>query len=296
MSDVKTTLAARGARVEAWLASCLQNLPMPERLRTAMQYSLSAGGKRLRPVLCLSTALLCGEKEDAVMPFAAGFEMIHTYSLIHDDLPAMDNDDLRRGKPSSHKAFGEALAILAGDGLLTDAFAFMARTPLPAERVLAALRTAAEAAGSGGMVGGQVLDMAFVDRDVATVSLPELQAMHKGKTGALFRGACVCGGQLAGADGVRLASLAAYGEALGLAFQIVDDILDLTQDTATLGKPAGSDAASGKITYPVLFGLPRSRELAAAAAEQAVVSLAAESGPDAAFLTDLARLLVHRIN
>ena len=262
--QVKTILAERGAQVEAYLQHCLDAIPMQGRLKEAMYYSLLAGGKRLRPVLCLSTAALFGLSTEAVMPFAASLEMIHTYSLIHDDLPAMDDDDLRRGRPSCHKAFDEATAILAGDALLTDAFGFMASTvkDLPAGRVLEALET--------------------------------LQTLHALKTGAMFRVACVSGGLLAGASESDIASLRAYGEALGVTFQIVDDILDETADTATLGKPAGSDAEMGKTTYPSLMGLNRSRELAQEFAEKAVGSLSAFSGQDAAFLKGLALMLVTR--
>ena len=260
--QVKTILAERGAQVEAYLQHCLDAIPMQGRLKEAMYYSLLAGGKRLRPVLCLSTAALFGLSAEAVMPFAASLEMLHTYSLIHDDLPAMDDDDLRRGRPSCHKAFDEATAILAGDALLTDAFGFMASTvkDLPAGRVLEALASVYSAAGSA----------------------------------AMFRVACVSGGLLAGASEPDIASLRAYGEALGVTFQIVDDILDETADTATLGKPAGSDAEMGKTTYPSLMGLDRSRELAQEFAEKAVDSLSAFSGQDAAFLKGLALMLVTR--
>ena len=220
--------------------------------------------------------------------------MIHTYSLIHDDLPAMDDDDLRRGRPSCHKAFDEATAILAGDALLTDAFGFMASTvkDLPAGRVLEALASVSSAAGSAGMVGGQILDMDCTGK--TDVPLETLQTLHALKTGAMFRVACVSGGLLAGASEPDIASLRAYGEALGVTFQIVDDILDETADTTTLGKPAGSDAEMGKTTYPSLMGLDRSRELAQEFAEKAVDSLSAFSGQDAAFLKGLALMLVTR--
>ena len=292
--QVKTILAERGAQVEAYLQHCLDAIPMQGRLKEAMYYSLLAGGKRLRPVLCLSTAALFGLSAEAVMPFAASLEMIHTYSLIHDDLPAMDDDDLRRGRPSCHKAFDEATAILAGDALLTDAFGFMASTvkDLPAGRVLEALASVSSAAGSAGMVGGQILDMDCTGK--TDVPLETLQTLHALKTGAMFRVACVSGGLLAGASEPDIASLRAYGEALGVTFQIVDDILDETADTATLGKPAGSDAEMGKTTYPSLMGLDRSRELAQEFAEKAVDSLSAFSGQDAAFLKGLALMLVTR--
>ena len=228
----------------------------------------------------------------AVLPFAVGLEMIHTYSLIHDDLPAMDDDDLRRGRPTCHKVWGEATAILAGDALLTDAFGRMAAVPLPPDRVLAAVALAARAAGAAGMVGGQILDMDCTGK--TDVPLETLQTLHALKTGAMFRVACVSGGLLAGASEPDIASLRAYGEALGVTFQTVDDILDETADTATLGKPAGSDAEMGKTTYPSLMGLDRSRELAQEFAEKAVDSLSAFSGQDAAFLKGLALMLVTR--
>ena len=291
---VKTILAERGAQVETYLQHCLDTIPMQGRLKDAMYYSLLAGGKRLRPVLCLSTASLFGLPTEATMPFAAALEMIHTYSLIHDDLPAMDDDDLRRGRPSCHKAFDEATAILAGDALLTDAFGFMASAAqtLPAERVLRALGAVSSAAGAAGMVGGQILDMDCTGK--TDVPLETLQTLHALKTGALFRVACISGGLLAGASESGLDCLRAYGEALGVTFQIVDDILDETADTATLGKPVGSDAEMGKTTYPSLMGLERSRELAQSFADKAVESLNGLSGPDASFLKGLALMLVTR--
>lgn len=293
---VKAVLAERSGLVETWLSSCLASLPIPPRLRDAMNYSLLAGGKRLRPVLCLSTAALIGAELATVLPFAAALELIHTYSLIHDDLPAMDDDDLRRGRPSCHKAFDEATAILAGDALLTDAFGFMASVGLesgiPASNVLRALREAALSAGGSGMVGGQIVDMECTGKQ--DVPLPTLRALHALKTGAMFRAACVCGGLLAGGTNEAMAALRTYGDELGITFQIVDDILDETADTATLGKPAGSDADKGKTTYPSLLGLERSRELAKEHAERAAASLQAFSGPDAAFLQGLALLLINR--
>lgn len=290
---VRECLHRKGKIVEVFLEQCFDGRVMPDRLRAAMRYSLLAGGKRVRPVLCLSCAALCGGAEDAVLPFAASIEMIHTYSLIHDDLPAMDNDDLRRGKPSNHKAFDEATAILAGDALLTDAFAFMAGTALPPVQVLRAVVTLAEAAGAPGMVGGQVLDM--IHTGEGTISLAELRRMHAMKTGALIRAACVSGAQLAGASEAQTAALSSYGAALGAAFQIADDILDVTADTATLGKPAGSDAAQGKMTYPALLGLEQSRILAEEQMTAAVDSLRTYAGPEAEFLRGLARYVVNRV-
>lgn len=303
--------------VEEFLSRSLADLTIPENLRKAMNYSLLAGGKRLRPVLCLMCAEICaaiapgtqggqpGQLLERALPFAAGLEMIHTYSLIHDDLPAMDDDDLRRGRPSCHKAFDEATAILAGDALNTDAFAFMASAglgtgALPAERVLAALAEVATAAGAQGMVGGQVLDLAFTGQSLpddlaARLALSgPLRHMQSLKTGALFRAACVSGGLLGGASPIQIAALRDYATHLGVAFQIVDDILDVTQDTATLGKPAGSDEQEGKLTWPALFGLPRSTELACEAVSAAAAALVPLSGSQP--LVELAQKLLSRVN
>ncbi|MEG2173476.1 MAG: polyprenyl synthetase family protein [Desulfovibrionaceae bacterium] len=290
--DFKTRLHAEGARVDKYLATCLDQRALPERLQSAMYYSLMAGGKRVRPVLCLSTAAMCGLPVDAVLPFACAIEMIHTYSLIHDDLPAMDDDDLRRGKPSNHKAFDEATAILAGDALLTDAFCFMTSVELPAARVLAALGTVAQAAGGSGMVAGQMLDMLYTG--VGRVELEKLQHMHALKTGALLRASCISGAQLAGAGSGQLEAISQYGASLGVAFQIADDILDITADTVTLGKPAGSDQEQGKNTYPALVGLDQSRALANTHMLHAVECLNNFSGSEAAFLRALARYVVER--
>ncbi|WP_297670718.1 polyprenyl synthetase family protein [uncultured Desulfovibrio sp.] len=290
--DMKALLRDRGRDVEAFLTTCLDGRDMPPRLRESMLYSLLAGGKRLRPVLCMSTAALCGLEAQRALPFAAAIEMIHTYSLIHDDLPAMDDDDLRRGRPSNHKAFDEATAILAGDGLLTDAFLTMCRTALPPERVLAAVAELALAAGSSGMVGGQEWDMLYTGGPA--VDLERLRGMHAMKTGALLRASCVCGALLAGAESAAREAVAAYGAALGVAFQIADDILDVVADTATLGKPAGSDAAQGKNTYPALVGLEKSRELARAQADAACAALAGFDGREAEFLRALAEYTITR--
>ena len=289
---VKKILAERGAQTEEWLAHCAETLSMPPRLREAMRYSLLAGGKRLRPVLCLSTAALSGLPAAAVLPFAGALELIHTYSLIHDDLPAMDDDDLRRGRPSCHKAFDEATAILAGDALLTDAFFYMASCPLPPKPLLNAIRAVASAAGSTGMVGGQIMDMNCTGRTEVTIA--ELRLLHALKTGAMFRVACTSGGLLAGAPEPQINALQAFGEELGIMFQIVDDILDETADTSTLGKPAGSDAAQGKTTYPSLLGLEKSRELARIHGNRALDALSPFAGTDADFLRGLTLLLLER--
>jgi geranylgeranyl diphosphate synthase type II len=294
---IKGRLAERALGVEKYLEECLHDRGIPNRLLQAMEYSLLAGGKRLRPVLTLAWATMLGGDTERVMPFAASLECIHTYSLIHDDLPAMDDDDLRRGRPSNHRQFDEATAILAGDGLLTESFVLMTEASLvrglPAERVLRAISTLAVAAGSGGMVGGQAVDMEFTGR--AEVTLDELRAMHAMKTGALITAACECGAVLAGASEDDVENAREYGRAVGVAFQIVDDVLDVVGDTGTLGKPAGSDAAMGKSTYPALVGLDRSRELAEGYASEALARLSAYNGREKLFLADLSRYIVDRV-
>ena len=297
---IKERLAQRADGVEAFLRSCLRDRGVPRTLLASMEYSLLAGGKRLRPALTLAWAKMLSKDdavEGAVMPFAASLECIHTYSLIHDDLPAMDDDDLRRGKPSNHKQFDEATAILAGDGLLTEAFGLMSAASivngLPADRVLRAISVLAQAAGAGGMVGGQVVDMAFTGRD--GVPLDELREMHAMKTGALITAACECGAILAGADDADVENGREFGRAVGVAFQIVDDVLDVVSDTETLGKPAGSDEAMGKSTYPALLGLERSKELAAEHVETALKRIEGYDGDERIFLADLARYIVDRV-
>lgn len=295
--SIKERLAVRAAGVESFLESCLKDRGIPARLLASMDYSLLAGGKRLRPVLVLSWAAMLGGKADAVMPFAASMECIHTYSLIHDDLPAMDDDDLRRGKPSNHKQFDEATAILAGDGLLTEAFGLMSAASivkgLPADRVLRAISVLAHAAGAAGMVGGQAVDMEFTGRK--DVPLNELREMHAMKTGALITAACECGAILAGGSDADVDNAREFGKSIGVAFQIVDDVLDVVSDTETLGKPAGSDEAMGKSTYPALIGLEKSKELAGEYIETALTRLAGYAGEEKDFLSDLARYIVDRV-
>ena len=294
-ADLKNKLTAYKDLTENFLISCLRGRGIPSRLLEAMEYSLMAGGKRLRPALCLAVGDLLGGKREAVLPFAVALEIIHTYTLVHDDLPAMDNDSLRRGKPTNHVVFGEATAILAGDGLLTEAFWFMTRPAalgVSPARVIEAVAEASKATGAAGTVGGQVLDMDFTGK--AGVSLEELADMHARKTGQLFRISCLAGAILSEAGATDCDRLAAYGAALGAAFQIADDILDETADTATLGKSAGSDAACGKTTYPALVGLERSREMAEQKAREAVDCLAPYTGEHANFLRELALYTVER--
>ena len=225
---------------------------IPPRLQEAMAYSLQAGGKRLRSILVLLSCEACGGSVDAALPAACAVEMVHTYSLIHDDLPAMDNDDLRRGRPTNHIVFGEALAILAGDGLLTLAFEVLARDIAPAETAAACCADLARASGIAGMVGGQVADLEAEGRTVAT--LEELEGIHRRKTGALLAGSLTLGARIAQASNEDLHRLASYGRCLGLAFQITDDLLDVCGSMQSLGKSVQKDAARGKLTYPSLLG------------------------------------------
>ncbi len=244
------------------------------RLLAAMRYSLMAGGKRLRPLLFLAALESLGGKAEAetksYLPFAAGIEMLHTYSLIHDDLPAMDDDDMRRGRPSCHKQFDEATAILAGDGLLTHCFCCLLAAPGEPELLRQAVQYFAWQAGLGGMVSGQALDLAAEGQKPG---LAALHSIHAAKTGALLAASVVTGGILAGADEGERAVLELFGYQFGMAFQITDDILDVAGDAAKLGKPTGSDAANGKVTYVSLMGLEGARQAADAATRQAMQTL-----------------------
>jgi geranylgeranyl diphosphate synthase type II len=244
----------------------------PARLAAAMRYSVLSGGKRLRPLLCLMAAEACGGDAEAALPAACALELVHTYSLIHDDLPAMDDDDLRRGRPTCHKAFDEATAILAGDALLTLAFEIVATQTRPAEAALSCVRVLAEAAGASGMVGGQMADLEAEGRRGG--SADELEAIHRRKTGALLRAPLRMGAIVAGADANCRAALDHYGRAVGLAFQIVDDLLDVEGDEAKLGKRIHKDFELGKWTYPGFLGVEGSRHRARQLADEAVAALA----------------------
>ncbi|NPC74105.1 polyprenyl synthetase family protein [Corallococcus sp. AB004] len=281
------------SRVEALLlerADRLGPAGTPPRLAESMRYSLLAGGKRLRPVLCLAFAdAVSKSSTDAavVADAACALEYVHTYSLVHDDLPSLDNDDLRRGLPTNHKVYGEPVALLAGDGLLTEAFNVLASGPEPVRGLLCA--ELARAAGASGMVGGQALDIA-ADRAAA---LDYLLRLHRMKTGALILAACRMGVLAAGGDAAALASAVTYGEAVGLAFQIADDVLDVTSSAEAMGKPVGADAEAGRFTFPAVVGLDESRRMAdelVARAEAAVRPLEGVDGPLAA----LARYSVER--
>ena len=255
----------------------------------AMKYSLLSGGKRIRPILLLEFYALCGGNGDSALNFAAALEMIHTYSLIHDDLPCMDNDDMRRGRPSCHKAFGEDTALLAGDALLTLAFKTAAETDgIPADRVLKAIAVLAENAGISGMVGGQVEDLAF-EKSGATIE--QLRGMYLKKTSCLLSAGAVCGSILAGADEKELKYAAEYAEKLGLAFQIIDDILDCTSDEKTLGKPIGSDEKNGKTTYVTLLGIDGAKAEAERLSNEALTALCKIKGDNAALRELTADLL-----
>ena len=260
---------------ERYLDEQFSKLPaLAEPLEKAMKYSLLAGGKRLRPLLLLTSFKAAGGKADWAMPFAAAIECIHTYSLIHDDLPCMDDDDLRRGKPTNHKVFGESLALLAGDGLLSEAFSWASDPALavgldPACRLLA-LHQMAKKAGNFGMVAGQVVDILS---ESTGGDKETLEFIHFHKTGQLISLSVEIGGILAGLQGERLAHLIRFGEGIGKAFQIQDDILDVTSSDQELGKPVGSDEKNNKLTYPSLFGLAESKKIAEEVIEQALKDL-----------------------
>ena len=260
------------------------------RLAEAARYSLEAGGKRVRPVLCLLACEAVGGSAQEALSGALALEYIHTYSLIHDDLPAMDDDDLRRGRPTNHKVFGEGHAILAGDALLTEAFGVLAAADLDPARRAVALTLLAEGAGWRGMAGGQALDLE--GERIASYDLDHLRLIHRLKTGALLRASLEIGAVLGGATPAERASLRAYGEAIGLAFQIQDDILDATATDADLGKRAGKDAGRGKITYPSLLGLEGARKALSEATETALCHLA--SLPNRNSLAAWARYLAQR--
>lgn len=260
--DLRSYLAAQAARAEAALERWVPSeTTEPQTIHRAMRYSLFAGGKRIRPVLCMAAAEAVGTGPAGVEDAACTLEMIHTYSLIHDDLPALDNDDLRRGRPTNHKVFGEAMAILAGDSLLTLAFEVLGRLPHATETTRARLVTElATASGTvGGMIGGQVHDIEG-ERQPPTPEL--LERIHRAKTGALLRVSLRMGAIYAGASSEQLAALSAYGEHVGLAFQIVDDVLDVEESSETLGKTAGKDQAQEKITFPAVYGLAESKKMA----------------------------------
>ena len=305
MSELRDWLEARRADVERALERFLPTVPScPPRVSEAMRYSVFAGGKRLRPMLALAAAesVALANRRDvnaargAALPTACALELIHTYSLVHDDLPAMDDDTLRRGRPTNHVVFGEGLAILAGDGLLTEAFALMAREPADpgaAPRKLRAIAVVAEAAGACGMVGGQAVDLEAAGTG-ASFDGDGLRAMHARKTGALIRAAAAAGAVMAGASDAQIEAIERFASELGLAFQIVDDILDVEGASADLGKTAGKDAAAGKPTYPALYGLDASRRMAAECVDRALAALATQPGLSDGHLPGIAQWVTTR--
>src|SRR6202163_2653877 len=263
----------------------------PPSIHRAMRYSVQAGGKRVRPILCLESARIFSSDITPILPVACALEFIHTYSLIHDDLPALDNDDLRRGKPTCHKQFGEATAILAGDGLLTLAFQIIGESSTSAERTLAILQEVSSAAGTvKGMVGGQVADL---ESEGKRVEPQTLEYIHRSKTAALIRASVSTGAISAGAGIADVARLRSFGETIGWAFQVTDDILDVEESSAALGKTAGKDIAQQKATYPAVFGVAQSHEIAAKLANDAIAQLDS-FGERASRLRTLAEFLVHR--
>ena len=271
--DLPSYLKQRKSLVDKALDSSL-SIKKPETIYQAMRYSLLAGGKRLRPILCLATCELTGGSIDIAMPTACALEMIHTMSLIHDDLPAMDNDDYRRGKLTNHKVYGEDIAILAGDGLLAYAFEYVAANThnVPAERIVQVIACLGRTVGAEGLVGGQVLDLESEGKP--DISSQTLTFIHTHKTGALLEASVVSGAILAGASAEDIAKLSRYAQNIGLAFQIIDDILDITATDEELGKTAGKDLQAQKATYPSLWGIEKSKAQAQKLIDEAIAQLA----------------------
>jgi geranylgeranyl diphosphate synthase type II len=295
----------RRAEIDAALAAILPRPPeCPAVLADAMRYSVTAGGKRLRPILCLASAEAVGGDRTVAMPVACAIELIHTYSLVHDDLPAMDNDIMRRGRPTLHVVAGEGMAILAGDGLLTEAFAVMAVTPAGADatvqmRQLRVIGIVARAAGASGMVGGQALDLTGNDRGLGDAATPasadQLTVLSAKKTGALIRASAVAGAIMGGASDHDVALIDDAAAQFGLAFQIIDDILDVEGIASTLGKTIGKDAAAGKPTYPAIYGLDAARRMASECLEKAERKLRSARLTQSR-LMDIGRWIVDRSN
>lgn len=287
-------LARRAAEANEWLDRLVPSeTTPPEQLHRAMRYSLLAGGKRLRPALVLAAGEAFGADTDDLMPAACAIEMIHTYSLIHDDLPAMDNDDLRRGRPTCHKAFGEAVAILAGDALLTQAFRVLAADApkRDAERQVRVIREVATAAGTvDALIGGQMAD---IESEGKTVDSSTLEYIHRSKTGAMISASVVVGGTVAGASEDQLEKLRGYGRRIGLAFQIADDILDVTSTSEQLGKTPGKDQAANKATYPSIHGIAASQARARELVDEAV-EIVSSLGLKTNVLEEIARFIIAR--
>ena len=304
--DLSQYLTARRSEIDAALLAALPASPAcPSNLADAMRYSITAGGKRLRPILCLASAEAVGGDRRVAMPAACALEFIHTYSLIHDDLPAMDNDILRRGQPTLHVVAGEGMAILAGDGLLTEAFALMAREPRGTDadlvtRKVRVIGIVAVGAGAAGMVGGQAIDLACVTPDTdgavpAPLDADGLRAMHARKTGALIRASAIAGAVMGGGSDAQVDAIDHAAAEFGLAFQIIDDVLDVEGASADLGKTPGKDAAAGKPTYPALYGVETSKRMAGECLDRAGAALAAVDLANSRLL-HIGRWIVERSN
>ena len=294
---IQAYLERKREDVDRYLLSVIPSADMPPTtLHESMRYSLFAGGKRIRPILAIAAAEAIGDVGPAILPIASSLELIHTYSLIHDDLPSMDNDDYRRGKPTNHKVYGEAMAILAGDALLTMAFELCTQASamdgIAPQRQVELIHELAVGSGNRGMVGGQVLDIQAENKDI---DLATLQAIHKHKTGMLIRAAVRMGAIAAGATEAQLANLSAYAEDVGLAFQIADDVLNVTGTREELGKNPNTDAQRGKKTYPTFYGVDGARRLAEDCVNRATDRLAG-FGPSADPLRDLAGYITSRKN
>ncbi len=295
--DIQRYLQEQKERVDSALERYLpKKEELASNLYSAMQHSLFAGGKRIRPILSIASFEAAGGKGERILPFACALEMIHTYSLIHDDLPAIDNDDYRRGKPTCHKVFGEAVALLAGDGLLTEAFGLMTH-PHATERssgnealVLDLISEVAQAAGVSGMVGGQVVD---IESEGKAVDLPTVQYIHTHKTGAMILASVRVGARLGGAKETLLKALTRYGESLGLSFQIADDILNVEGKAALMGKRTGTDLFKRKATYPSVLGVEESKTRSKELVEMAIDALK-QLGPEADPLREIARFIIAR--
>ncbi len=290
--QLKDYLAASATAVDAALDACLPAArTRPATLHAAMRYAVFAGGKRLRPVLCLAAADACGGDRANSLPAACALELMHTYSLVHDDLPAMDDDDLRRGRPTCHRVYGEGIAVLCGDALLTHAFCVLAQTPPTTRYTTRHLITEfATAGGSQQLIGGQVMDL---EGEGKALTPRQLVRVHEAKTAALLTTALRLGAMTANATPAKLAALTTFGHSLGLAFQVIDDILDVTQTTEVLGKTAGKDQAAGKSTYPAVMGLEASRKEAARLTRAAMRALK-PLGKRGARLADIAGHLLQR--
>ena len=290
----KSYLLAKKELIDTHLDTHLPSeLTLPSKIHEAMRYSVFAGGKRLRPILTLAAAEACGGPETNALFPACATELLHTYSLVHDDLPAMDDDDLRRGRPTSHKVFGEAIAVLAGDALQAEAFHFLAHTPPATDYTVAAyLKEFAVCAGSTQLIGGQVLDLEGEGEDTL-LSHIELISIHERKTAALLTTSIRLGAMTANASAEQLDALTTFGYNLGLAFQVIDDILDVTADTATLGKTAGKDQAVNKSTYPAILGLEESKKEAKRLTDLSLTALET-FGEKATHLTQIAHQLLDR--